>query len=552
VLGKVTADAGFTTRFANYATQAAVTAGVQSAVMGTPLSETAQTALVNSLAQTLTSEVGDWGKSDWGQSNSAQVAKTLAHAVVQCAAARVQNKDCGSAALGAAVAETISPLLDTLDDRTKAAGYQQTLGSSIAGMSALLVASLTGQDPLTALNAAQMVDVYNRQLHPDEKQRIKELAKGDSEKEARLTAAACALVKCYAEYATGSATYNTLKAMADAGSSDAMAGERQQLQATQVLFNYSTQGLLSDMNIDAAKQINNTYQVTNRGVGAGQAMLGGLGVAGSVATAPVSCATGVGCVANAVVATLSADAALTGAKQLVSGQPENTSVNNALQAFGLSPEAASYAEFALGVGAAAKAGSVVNAAINQTAKMNELASSSYTKFNTNGVKSTAEVMNNPSVQALAQEIRAASPGISNNDLDLRLGQYLSSGSGIPSQATAGPGSVLVKIIPKGGEVSSYSPFWMSPEQVRSVANMTPEQASKALGLPSDVAWKMLNGGVDYYAITPKPGTTPKVFVSDIASTAQGGVTTAPTAQQVLVPNRSLWTDPKPINPFTLR
>ena len=151
---------------------------MQSAVYGTPLSETAKTALVNSLAQSLTSQIGDWGKG-----SEVIVAKAVAHAVVQCAAASVQNKDCGSAALGAAVAEAISPLLDKLDDRTKAAGFQQSIGSSIAGMGAMLAASLTGKDPLTALNAAQMVDNYNRQLHPDEAKRIAKIAGQYAEKQ---------------------------------------------------------------------------------------------------------------------------------------------------------------------------------------------------------------------------------------------------------------------------------------------------------------------------------------------------------------------------------
>ncbi len=97
-------------------------------------------------------------------------------------------------------------------------------------------------------------------------------------------------------------------------------------------------------------------------------MLGAAGVASSVATAPLSCPTGIGCVANATVGALSADAAWAGAKQFVSGQPENTSLNNTLQALGLSPEAASYAEIALGIGAAAKGGSVVGAATSVGAK----------------------------------------------------------------------------------------------------------------------------------------------------------------------------------------
>lgn len=93
---------------------------------------------------------------------------------------------------------------------------------------------------------------------------------------------------------------------------------------------------------------------------------------------------------------------------------------------------------------------------------------------------------------------------------------------------------------------------MSVEQARAVATMTPEQASKALGLPAEQAWKILKDGVDFYAITPKVGGTPKVFVSEVASTQQGKVTTVTNAQQVLVPNRSLWTEPKPIDPLTVR
>ncbi len=177
IIANPISDPTFGTRFTNYATKAVIGAGVQSVVYGTPLSETVKTALINSLAQSLTSQIGDWGKSD-----SAMVAKTIAHAVVQCAAASVQNKDCGSAALGAAVAEALSNQLDKFDDRTKAAGFQQTLGSSIAGMGAMLVASLTGKDALTALNSAQMVDNYNRQLHPDEAKLIEKNAAAYAEK----------------------------------------------------------------------------------------------------------------------------------------------------------------------------------------------------------------------------------------------------------------------------------------------------------------------------------------------------------------------------------
>jgi filamentous hemagglutinin len=276
------------------------------------------------------------------------------------------------------------------------------------------------------------------------------------------------------------------------------------------------------------------------------------GVAGAVATAPASCATGIGCVANATVATLSADAAYAGAKQTVSGQPESTFFNQALQGLGLSPEAAGYAEFALGLGAAAKAGSVINAATDQAAKLNNLARASYSDFVPNGIKATPEVMNSPQVQAMIQELRAGSPALSADEAKNFVTQWIQSGSTLPSTATAAPGSILIKVVPKGEGVTPYTPYWMSAEQARAIATMTPEQAGKALGLPAEQAWKILNGGVDFYAITPKSGVVPKVFVSDVAATGQGAVNNVANAQQVIVPNRSLWTAPKPINPLTLR
>ena len=81
--------------------------------------------------------------------------------------------------------------------------------------------------------------------------------------------------------------------------------------------------------------------------------------------------------------------------------------------------------------------------------------------------------------------------------------------------------------------------------------MTPEQAWQVLGLPAAQAANIMRNGMDFYAITPKAGVTPNVFVSNVASTTQGAVTMPGGAQQVIVPNRSLWTTPTPVNPFNL-
>ena len=253
-------------------------------------------------------------------------------------------------------------------------------------MASGIIAGASGKDALTAVTAAQNETLNNRLLHAKEISAIKQLAKGDASEEARLTAAACAMVLCYAEFPVDSDAYRQLKQLAIIGASDNLAGERQVISQQTGLFDYSTSGLLSDANIDEAKRLNNTYQLGTRALGAGQAVLGALGVAGSVATAPVSCVTGVGCVANAIAGTVSADAAYAGARQLVSGNSENTFLNQGLQGLGMSPEAAAITEAALGIGAAVTAGRVANQLTAQVSKLNDSARLSYAPIEQFGAK----------------------------------------------------------------------------------------------------------------------------------------------------------------------
>jgi hypothetical protein len=48
------------------------------------------------------------------------------------------------------------------------------------------------------------LDLYNRQLHPDEKAKIHEHANGDAAEEKKLTEAACYRVQCWAQYSPNS------------------------------------------------------------------------------------------------------------------------------------------------------------------------------------------------------------------------------------------------------------------------------------------------------------------------------------------------------------
>lgn len=93
---------------------------------------------------------------------------------------------------------------------------------------------------------------------------------------------------------------------------------------------------------------------------------------------------------------------------------------------------------------------------------------------------------------------------------------------------------------------------MSPEQTRVIAAMSPAEAGAALGLPASQAARIFGNGMDFYAIAARPGTSLRVFVSDVAPTTQGAITTAPTAQQIIVPNRSAWSPPVQVDPRSLR
>ncbi|WP_156116654.1 hemagglutinin repeat-containing protein [Massilia sp. 9096] len=196
--------------------------------------------------------------------------------------------------------------------------YQNT-GAVVGGMLAgAAAASALGQtasgDGLLAAaqggGAANTVDTFNRQLHDNEKARIHELAKNDTKKEGRLLIASCALTQCSAEFAIGSKEYIETKALEDLGNSDAFKAERDLL-SKQVgargmrLFTYDSNYLGGDAGIDALKRWNNTYGITTRLAGGGQA-LGGLAVgtasSGLIAAGGAACPEtfGLGCGAAAL------------------------------------------------------------------------------------------------------------------------------------------------------------------------------------------------------------------------------------------------------------
>ncbi|WP_211468421.1 hypothetical protein, partial [Collimonas silvisoli] len=192
------------------------------------------------------------------------------------------------------------------------------------------------------------VEANNRQLHPEEKQRIHELANGNPTLEARLSAAACALAHCSAEYAVGSKEYNYYTQVEALGNSPDLAGERLKLSQQTAMFGYTTTGVFSDANFDAGKRINNTYQITTRTLGTLQAVGGAAtAVAGAGITAggAITCPeTGVGCLVAAGGVALTGwglDQSKAGVSTSINGQVQPTIGGQALQSmFGISSGAA--------------------------------------------------------------------------------------------------------------------------------------------------------------------------------------------------------------------
>ena len=113
------------------------------------------------------------------------------------------------------------------------------------------------------------------------------------------------------------------------------------------------------------------------------------------------------------------------------------------------------------------------------------------------------------------------------------------GSGAERPMLAETHESLFKLVPNGQNVSEYSPFWMTRDELDDLLRSRRDIAD-ALGLP-------YNSHADEYAvwrIDPLADEAVTVFSSEIAPTSEIGglLETQGGVQQVLVPNRSLYED----------
>jgi filamentous hemagglutinin len=301
--------------------------------------------------------------------------KTLLHGLVGAATAALGGGNALQGALGAAASEAASGAMQHyLDDQGITDPSQRNLLMQLAS-TAIGGAVGGGAGAATALQG----DQYNRQLHQTEKDRIKQLAGGDPNREADLSAAACALVKCSAEYAIGTPEYDYYCHLEALGNQPQYSDDREllkqqtytnyitmkdggQVPVEQNLFTYSW----TDKTSDAITWFDNSYgQPITRAGGLLQAVGGGAATVsgGSLAVGGgTTClATGVSCLAaggGVLLAGWGLDQTQAGLGTLWNGTPTSTVGGQLIQnAFGVSPGAAELMYGALGAVGSAAAGS---------------------------------------------------------------------------------------------------------------------------------------------------------------------------------------------------
>ena len=290
--------------------------------------------------------------------------KIAMHALAGALAAKMSDGNVATGAAAGAGSEWLNTYVtDYLNEQAKDLklddGQKEKLKQAAQQMTALVIGAAAGavsggtsetmkQGALTSYNA----ETYNRQLHQNEKERIKLLANGDEEKERRLEIAACALVHCSAQIPEDdpryAETYEKAKALEQLGNTAEYSQERALLRKQTEMFSDSwaagVDNKLFEYNdaykaLDHANKVDSKYGVTTRVGGVAQAV-------GGVAAMGVGvglCETGFGCVAGVPVAAYGADNAYTGAKTVVTGVGQYTLGSQVLsQMTGLSQDTTNF------------------------------------------------------------------------------------------------------------------------------------------------------------------------------------------------------------------
>jgi len=173
------------------------------------------------------------GQMGWAEGSAE---RTILHGVVGAGIAALGGGDVADGALGAAANQfVVQKMADYLVSQGYTPGSPEFASMMQLASTAIGAAVGGGAGAATALQGEQ----FNRQLHQTEKDRIKQLAGGDPKREADLSAAACGLVHCSAEYAVGAPEYDYYSKLEAQGNQPQYADDRALLQQ-QTYTNYIT------------------------------------------------------------------------------------------------------------------------------------------------------------------------------------------------------------------------------------------------------------------------------------------------------------------------
>ncbi len=130
--------------------------------------------------------------------------RAVSHAVLAGISAEIGKGNAKGAAAGALAAELAGVIIN--DNLVRSEGWQERQAqiSRVAGAFAGAIVTAKAAGATSGANAGEFVERFNRQLHQEELNAIKALAKGDKEKEARLMAASCRKVACTTQEALNS------------------------------------------------------------------------------------------------------------------------------------------------------------------------------------------------------------------------------------------------------------------------------------------------------------------------------------------------------------
>ncbi len=241
------------------------------------------------------------------------VARDAMHAAVAAIGAAMSGGNIAGAVGGSLAGDALQSLAQPIIDQAVAqvppenqAALRNALNEIVATAGGAAGGALGGggsSGALAGAGSAANNEVFNRQLDKSEKNAIANKANGDPGEQQKLTAAACYVVQCWAQYPPNSAAYqqNYVSVVEAAGLQNEIAWV--QSQQSQGLFNYTPmQGFVDYVQANTIAPAKDVMKVASGGA----AFVAGIGMCGSAA----------GCVLGAPMAALGASDLTEGATGL--------------------------------------------------------------------------------------------------------------------------------------------------------------------------------------------------------------------------------------------